>query len=39
MDIDEEKVEVSVVTLAIMCDALNIAQNYMNVEDLKKDLY
>ena len=38
MDIDNEKVEVSVVTLAVMCDALHIAQKYMNVEDLKKDL-
>jgi len=38
MDMDDEKVEVSVVTLAVMCDALHIAQKYMNVEDLKKDL-
>ena len=38
MDIDDEKVEVSVVTLAVMCDALHIAQKYMDVEDLKKDL-
>ena len=38
MNIDDEKVEVSVVTLAVMCDALHIAQKYMNVEDLKKDL-
>ena len=38
MNIDNEKVEVSVVTLAVMCDALHIAQKYMNVEDLKKDL-
>ena len=38
MDMDDEKVEVSVVTLAVLCDALHIAQKYMNVEDLKKDL-
>ena len=38
MDIDDEKVEVSVVTLAVMCDALHIAQKYMDVEELKKDL-
>ena len=38
MNIDNEKVEVPVVTLAVMCDALHIAQKYMNVEDLKKDL-
>ena len=38
MDMDDEKVEVSVVTLAVMCDALHIAQKYMNVEELKKDL-
>ena len=38
MDMDDEKVEVSVVALAVMCDALHIAQKYMNVEDLKKDL-
>ena len=35
MDMDDEKVEVSVVTLAVLCDALHIAQKYMNVEDLK----
>ena len=38
MDMDNEKVEVSVVTLAVICDALHIAQNYMNVDELKKDL-
>jgi ribosome-binding protein aMBF1 (putative translation factor) len=38
MDMDNEKVEVSIITLAVMCDALHIAQKYMNVEDLKKDL-
>ena len=38
MDMDDEKVEVSVVTLAVMCDALHIAQKYMDVEELKKDL-
>ena len=38
MDMDDEKVEVSVVTLAVLCDALHIAQKYMDVEDLKKDL-
>ena len=38
MNIDNEKVEVPVVILAVMCDALHIAQKYMNVEDLKKDL-
>ena len=35
MNIDNEKVAVSVVTLAVMCDALHFAQKYMNVEDLK----
>ena len=38
MDMDDEKVEVSVVALAVMCDALHIAQKYMDVEELKKDL-
>ncbi len=38
MNIDNEKVEVPVVILAVMCDALHIAQKYMDVEDLKKDL-
>jgi len=38
MNIDDEKIEVSVVTLAVMCDALHIAQNYMNVDEVKKDL-
>ena len=38
MDMDDEKVEVSVVALAVMCDALHIAQKYMDMEDLKKDL-
>ena len=38
MEIDDEKVEVSVITLAVICDALHIAQKYMNVEDIKKDL-
>ena len=40
MDInnEDEVVEVSIVKLAVICDALYIAQKYMNVEDLKKDL-
>lgn len=38
MDMDDEKVEVSVVTLAVMCDALHIAQKYMDIEEIKKDL-
>jgi hypothetical protein len=40
MDIDnqDEIVEISIVKLAVMCDALHIVQKYMNVEHLKQDL-
>ena len=35
---EDEVVEVSIVKLAVICDALYIAQKYMNIKDLKKDL-
>jgi len=38
MDLNDKTVEISVVKLAVLCDALHIAQKYIDVKQLQEDL-